>query len=91
MKIQGWDCIISVGGTSRAATHPENGSLIWIEGRIIGHCDAPAEVVAWVLRRQLSDAWHTALRCAEFVGSTHLARQGCPFDVEPPNKDDDPS
>jgi hypothetical protein len=91
MKIAGWDCVIGTGGTSRAASHPENGTLAWVQGRLIGACDCPPEVAAWVLRAQLADVWHTALRCAEFVGSTHLARQGCPFDVEPPSKDDEPS
>lgn len=91
MKIDGWDCVIGVGGTSRAASHPENGSLVWIEGRLMGHCYAPVAVVAWVLRAHLADTWHTALKCAEVAGSTHLAHQACPFDSEPPNSDNDPS
>ena len=91
MKIEGWDCITGFGGSSRAATHPENGSFVWVDGRLTGAGDCPRLVVAWLLRPQLKDSWYTALRCAEFVGSTHLARQGCPFDGEPPSSDNDPS
>jgi len=42
MKIAGWTCIVGAGGVSRAASHPDNGNAVWIQGRFMGDSAAAA-------------------------------------------------
>jgi len=84
MKIRGWYCVSSNDGSSRGATHPENGTITWLNGRIIGACDAPREVVEWLIRPSLRSAWARG-------HSQGPAGKANPWAGEPPNKDNAPS
>jgi hypothetical protein len=80
MRIDGWECHASPDGRTRAASHKDDGSVAWVDGRFIAHCDAPKRVVEWLIRPTLSAAW--------VMGALGTEN---PFAEEPPNKDKDPS
>lgn len=89
MKISGWECIVGAYG-SRAASHPENGTITWLQGRIIGSCDAPPEVIMWLIRSALHRAYRVGFERGENYEREQSERFN-PYDGEPPNKDSDPS
>ncbi len=90
MKIDGWECVVSADGATRGASHPDGGTIVSIGGRIIASCDCPKSVLRWVLRPLLRDTWYAAAHNAVVAQGTGLPNP-CPFDGEPPNKDNEPS
>lgn len=89
MRILDWECTINHDGTVRAATHPENGNIVWVNGRIIGSCDAPAEVVEWIIRPRLWATWGVAFAQGQLSAKLRDSPPN-PYE-EPPNKDREPS
>ena len=86
MKIAGWTCIVGAGGVSRAASHPDNGNAVWIQGRFMGNGDVPPAVFEWLIRPQLRAAWNIGA----FSESMRSLADN-PYAGEPPDKDSDPS
>ncbi len=82
MRIDGWECVVDETGKSRGVSHPTRGNMVWLNGRLIGHGDVPADVVAWLIRPALSYAWER--------GQRHDGWHN-PYAGEPRNKDRDPS
>lgn len=82
MRIDGWECIASPDGLTRHVAHAENGSATYMNGRLVGHCDLPREVLRWLIRPLLRHTWDAA--CL-------VPSQPNPYEGEPPNKDNDPS
>lgn len=96
MRISGWECVINHDGTVRVAKNLHGGSIAWVGGRIIAQCDAPAEVVEWLMRPRLRSSWRNAFdqgMTYESLRGSHLMRDlpPNPYDGEPPNKDHEPS
>lgn len=94
MRIQDWECVVSPDGHTRAAAHKENGNIVSIDGRLVGHCDAPREVTLWLMRPLLRQSWESGcvigLGCPEDTPSPEAYALN-PYNGEPPNKDKDVS
>lgn len=86
MRIDGWEIVVDETGQSRGASHPVRGSMVWLNGRLIGHGDVPPEVVEWLIRPALRSAWSKGCVAASAVKPVEN-----PFDGEPPSKDHEPS
>lgn len=99
MRILDWECTINHDGMVRAAVHAENGSIAWINGRIVGYCDAPAAVVEWLMRPRLRSTWRAAFDQGHTFHLMHTnpvvfgkcSMPPNPYEGEPPNKDNEPS
>ncbi len=89
MRILDWEVTINHDGSVRCAQHPENGNVTWINGRLVGHCDVPPEVFAWLIRPQLRRSWD--MGCITALRAPTGALWGNPYIGEPPNKDKEPS
>lgn len=87
MRIEEWECTASEDGAARGVSHATRGTFTWLNGRLIGHGDAPPAVMSWILRPMLSESWEQGL-AAGLTGNVHSPN---PYDGEPPNKDRDPS
>lgn len=86
MRILDWECTINHDGTVRAAQHAENGSVMWSHKSLMGSAGVPPEVLEWLIRPLLRDAWN-----AGAWSETVRSLPGNPYEGEPPNKDKDPS
>lgn len=96
MRIGDWECVISPDGNTRAAScsRSEGGSVAFINGRLVAHADAPREVMLWLLRPLLRQAWDSG--CVTGLGApprepVEKVYAMNPYNGEPPNKDHDPS
>lgn len=86
MRIKGWECVVSPEGSTRAVSHKEDGNCVFINGRLVGHCDMPPEVFQWLIRPMLSESWQDG-----YNNGWTSAPDRNPFDGELPNKDKEPS
>lgn len=94
MRIEDWECAASEGGAARGVSHATRGTFTWLNGRLIGHGDAPPAVMEWLLRPRLRRAWEAGcvvgLGCPNDTPSSEAYAMN-PHNGEPPNKDSDPS